>query len=173
MKQYLEAGRIINTRGIAGEIKVESYCDSPAVFGKLKSIWFDDSGKVSAKIVKAGVYDGYAYIKLEGVTSIEQAQKLKNRVIYADRNEIPKAKGSVFIADLIGLAVYDADTGVIYGKVEEVINRGASDIYRVVNGENEYLIPAVKEFVVGIDLEKGVALRPIACMIDAPEEVRE
>ena len=173
MKQYLEAGKIVNTRGIAGEIKVESYCDSPAVFGKLKKVYFDDAGKVSAKITKAGVYDGYAYLKLEGVTTIEQAQKLKNRVIFADRDEIPKAKGSVFIADLIGLAVYDADTGVNYGKVAEVINRGASDIYRIVNGEKEYLIPAVKEFVVGIDLEKGVALRPIEGMIDAAEEVRE
>ena len=173
MKQYLEAGKIVNTRGIAGEIKVESYCDTPNILAGLKRVFFDDEGKVSAEVNHGSVYAGYAYLKLCGVTTVEQAQKLKNRVLFADRGDLAVKKGSVFIADLIDLPVIDADKGIVYGKIAEVINRGASDIYRITNGENEYLLPAVKEFVVKIDTDAGVFVRPIPGMFDEAEEVRE
>lgn len=172
LKDYLEAGKIINKRGLAGELKIESYCDSPQAFCSFGRLYLSSDGTDMRKLRSAKLYGGYVYIKLEGVDSAEAADKLRGRLVYIHRADMELDKDSVFIDDILGLPVLDADTGVRYGTLEEVFNRGASDIYRVVNGENEYLIPAVGEFVIRIDPESGVYIRPIPGLIDNAEEIR-
>ncbi len=172
MKQYLEAGKIINKRGIKGELKVETYCDTPQALCALKKLYLDPAGKDGRAVLSAKVYKGCGYLLLEGVSTPEQADALRGRVLYADRGDLPLTEGSVFIDDLIGLPVYDTDTGTVYGKVKEVFNRGASDIYAISDGKNEYFVPAVKEFIIAVDTEKGIAVRPIAGMFDQAEEIR-
>lgn len=172
MKEFLEAGKIINKRGLAGELKVESYCDSPDVFCTLNKISLDENGNDIRKILSAKLYKEWVYLKIEGVTSAEGADCLRNKLIYVNRNDIDIDEDSVFIDDILGLDVIDADNGTVYGKLDEVFNRGASDIYRVINGDKEYLIPAVDEIVVEIDIEKGILIRPIPGLIDDAEEIR-
>ena len=96
--------------------------------------------------------------------SVEQAEKMRNTVLYLSRDDIELEEGEVFIADLIGLPVIDADTETVYGRISDVINTGASDIYVIKTENGEAMMPAVKEFVKDIDLDKGVLVKPIEGM---------
>lgn len=171
MKKYLEAGAVINKRGLKGELKVDSYCDSTEVFCTIKVLYLDENGEKPVKVLSAKEYKGFAYIMLEGITTPEQADRLRGTVLYADRDSIPIDDGGYFIDDLLGLTVYDADSGKIYGKVTEVFNSGASDIYTVNDGEKNYYLPAVDEFIVDVDFDKGIAVRPIPGIFDEAERV--
>ena len=124
-------------------------------------------------MLSAKLYNGYAYIRLEGVATAEEADRLRGKLLYIHRTDMELDKDSVFIDDILELPVLDADTGVTYGTLKEVFNRGASDIYRVVSAnKKEYLIPAVKDIVVRIDPNEGVFIRPIPGLIDDAEEIR-
>lgn len=173
IKEYLEAGKIINKRGLAGEMKIESYCDTPQAFCSFKHLYLSPDGKDIRKVLSAKLYNGYAYIRLEGVATAEEADRLRGKLLYIHRTDMELDKDSVFIDDILELPVLDADTGVTYGTLKEVFNRGASDIYRVMSAnKKEYLIPAVKDIVVRIDPNEGVFIRPIPGLIDDAEEIR-
>jgi 16S rRNA processing protein RimM len=105
-------------------------------------------------------------VTLEGIDSMEAAEKFKMTELYARREDIPVTEGSFFIEDLVGLEVFDADSGKKYGVVKSVDNFGASDIYTVKTPTGEFMIPVVEEYVPVIDLEKGIFIRPIEGMID-------
>ena len=171
MKQYLEVGSVINKRGLRGEVKIECYCDSPEVLCSIKELYLDSEGKKRIKVLSSNSYKGYVYIKFEGISNVEDADKLRGMTLYADRKSIPVDENRVFIDDIIGLQVYNADTGKIYGKLTEVFNHGASDVYTVSSGEKDYYIPAVPEFVVSVNVKKGIAVRPIPGMFDDAEEI--
>ena len=166
--QLLECGKVINTHGIAGKIKLESWCDSPEILASVGTLWTGDGkgGYLPMKVKSASVFKRFVIAEIAGIDSIEKAESLKGKTVFADRSDIPLEEGSYFIADLIGLDVYDADTGVRYGTVSEVFNAGASDIYTVSTDSGERMIPAVPEFIVSVDLEKGIAVKPIGGMFD-------
>ena len=171
MKQYLEACKIINVRGLKGEVKVDCFCDSPEVLCDIRTLYFDDNGKSPIKVIAAKPYKGFVYLTLESVDSVEKANALRNKTLFADRDDIPVDDGSFFIEDLIGLRVYDVDTKQEYGTVTDVFNRGASDIYTVTKDGNDYYLPAVEEFIVEIDLDEGISVRPIPGIFDEAEKV--
>lgn len=164
-KNYLECGKIINTHGIKGTLKVESWCDSPYVLADLERVFLEKNGTLKEyEVVDASVFKQFVLLDLEGIMTIEAAEKLKNQVIYLSRDDIELDEGEVFIADLIGLPVIDADSGVEYGKIADVMNTGASDIYVIKTPSGEAMMPAVKEFVKEVDLEKGIFVKPIEGM---------
>lgn len=166
-KQYLECGKIVNTHGIKGAIKLESWCDSPETLADLEYIYFKINGEyVEKRIISASVFKRHVIAYVEGINDIDNAAALKETVIYADRDDIPLEEGDYFITDLIGLPVIDADSGVEYGKISEVFNTGASDIYTVKTADGERMIPAVPEFIIEIDLERGIFVRPIEGMFN-------
>ena len=88
IKTYLEAGKIINKRGLAGELKIESYCDTPEAFCSFKHVYLAPDGTDVRKVLSAKLYNGYAYIRLEGVTTAEQADKLRGKSLYIHRNDM-------------------------------------------------------------------------------------
>lgn len=166
--RFLECGQIINTHGVAGKVKIDPWCDSPEVLCAVKEYAFlqkDGSFQIK-KVLSSSVQKRFVLAALEGVATPEEAEKLKGTVIYASRDAIPLPEGSFFIADLVGLPVYDADTGRLYGTVGDVFNAGASDIYTVKTPDGDRMIPAVDEFIISTDLEKGIAVRPIEGMFD-------
>lgn len=168
-EKYLEAGVIINKRGLAGELKVDSFCDSLEIFCSVPKFYLSPDGEKEMKVVSAKQYKGFAYIKLEGVSTVEEADSMRGKVLYALRDDIDISEGDIFIADLLGLPVYDSDSKVCYGKIEDVVNYGASDVYVIRNEGKEYLFPAVSEFIESIDLEKGVYITPIPGIFDDEE----
>ena len=97
---------------------------------------------------------------------MDKAIALKNVTLYADREDFTLEDGEYFITDIIGLDVIDSDNGKVYGKVKEIINRGASDIYVVDTPNGERMIPAVDEFIVNVDIQKGVTVKTIEGLLD-------
>ena len=164
-KSHLECGKIVNTHGVNGVVKAESWCDSPEILASLEKIFILENGKLKKyRIEGASVFKRFVLLQLAGVFTIEDAEKLREKVIYLERSDLELEEGEVFVADLIGLPVIDVDSGVEYGRISDVINTGASDIYVIATPSGEAMMPAVKEFVKNIDLEKGVFVRPIEGM---------
>ncbi len=167
LKKYLECGKIINTHGVAGAVKLESWCDTPAVLAKLKTVYFmRGESYVPVRVLHASVFKRFVLATLEGVDNIDAATALREQVVYAAREDLPIRKGDHFIADLVGLPVIDAESGVTYGVLDDVINTGASDIYVIKTERGERMMPAVPEFVKEIDLEKGIFVLPIEGMFE-------
>lgn len=170
--KYLECGRVINKRGIGGELKVECYCDSLKAVKNVKVLFTDADGKKPYNIISVKEYKGFLYIKLETVDSAEKADEMRGKLLFADRDDIIIEKDKFFIADLIGLDVIDYETKEVYGKISDIINYGASDIYVVSDGHNEYMLPAVEGMVVEKILDSHILIRPIPGIFDDAEEIR-
>lgn len=169
MKQYLEAGKIVNTHGTGGYVKIESWCDSPDILASLGTLYIQDTGGsfLPLNIAAASVHKHMTLTKFEDVDTVEKALHYKNTVVYARREDLPRQEGSHFVADLIGLPVIDADSGTVYGNLTDVTDNGANGVYEITkeDGTKAY-IPAVKEFVIETDILRGVFIRPIEGMLD-------
>ena len=150
-KQYIEAGRIVNTHGVAGEVKIEVWLDSPAFLRRFPRIFVEG---VEKKIVSGRVHKGFLIAKLEGTDDVNAAMALKERTITVDRGDVRLPKGTFFVQDILGARVVD-EQGKEIGTLTDVLERPAQNI-DVVQGETEHLIPAVPEFIRSIDAEAGV-----------------
>jgi 16S rRNA processing protein RimM len=165
--KYLECGKIVNTHGVRGAVKLEAWCDFPETLADLDYIYIkSEKGFEAKKVLSASVQKRHVIACIEGIADVDSAAALKGTVVYADREDIPLDDGDYFIIDLVGLPVIDVESGVEYGKVSDVFNAGASDIYTVRTANGERMIPAVPEFIINIDLEKGVFVKPIEGMFD-------
>ena len=164
---YLECGKIVNTHGIKGEIKVEPWCDSPEAFAALRRVFLKNGQEFACyRVVRASVFKQHVIVGLEGISDVDSAAVLKGQTLYAAREDFHLPEGTCFIADLIGLPVIDDGTGKEYGKLKEVINRGASDIYVIDTPDGERMMPAVTEFVKRVDDQNGIFISPIEGMFD-------
>lgn len=172
MKQaYLECGKIINTHGFRGTVKLESWCDAPEILAELDTLWFEKNGAyIPKRVLRASVFRQFVLMDLEGVVTEEAANALRNTVVFAAREDLPLGEGDVFIVDLIGLPVKDADSGAVLGQLKDVNTRGAHDLYIVKTPTGEHMVPAVPEFVVKIDTDDAVYIRPIPGLIDGGAE---
>ena len=148
---FLEAGQIVNTHGIRGEVKIVPWCDTPEFLCSFDTFYLDGA---PVKVESARAHKGNVIAKLAGVDDVNGAMRLKNKVISIDRSGVILPPGRHFIADLIGLEVREAESGRVLGKVEDVLTLPANEVY-VVKGEKEYLIPAVDEFLAETNLEGG------------------
>lgn len=161
-KQYLECAVIINTHGVRGDVKLESLCDSPEVLAALSRVFVRDKETYrEIKVNHASVFKQFVLASLEGVNDMDSAAAMKGTTLYASRDDFELEEGDYFIADLIGLPVIDNLNGTVYGKISDVINRGASDIYVVKTPAGERMMPVVEEFVKKVDLDNGVYVEPI------------
>ena len=164
---YIECGKIINTHGCHGGVKLESWCNTPEVLASLKSLYLLSGGNYTGhRVLRASVFRQFVVAELEGIADMDAALALKNTIVYARRSDIPLDEGEYFIADLIGLPVRDASTGKLYGTLKETINRGASDIYVVDTPDGDRMIPAVPEFIRNIDPDTEILVSPIEGMLD-------
>ena len=150
-KQYIEAGRIVNTHGVAGEVKIEVWLDSPQFLKSFKRCFIDER---EVKLLSARVHKGFLIAKLQGVEDVNAAMALKGRTVFIDRADARLPKGAFFLQDIIGASVVD-EQGREIGKLTDVMETPASNVY-VVKGEREHLIPAVPEFILSTDADNGI-----------------
>ena len=115
---------------------------------------------------RASIFKQFVLFELDGINDINVAELLKGTVIYADRNDIDIDEDDFFIADIIGLPVIDIESGENIGKLSDVLNLGASDLYEINTKNGKKLIPAVPEFIKEIDLERGIFVALIEGMLD-------
>lgn len=165
--QLLECGRIINTHGVRGGLKLESWCDTPNDLASLEKVFLKKGEEyICHKVKRASIFKQFVLFELEGIADINTAEMLKGSVVYADRDDISIDEDAFFIADIIGLPVIDLATGDEIGKLSDVLNLGASDLYEINTKSGKKLIPAVPEFIKEIDLEKGIFVALIEGMLD-------
>ncbi len=149
-KRYLEAGKIVSTHGVRGEVKVLPWADSPEFLLRFDTFYLEGNRAVSVE--HSRVQKTCVLLKLRGVDTVEDAQTLRGKVLSIRRDDPKLPKDTVFIADLIGLPV--RCEGRELGTLTEVLTMPASDVW-VVRGEHEYMIPNVPAFVPEVDPSKG------------------
>ncbi|MFQ9977478.1 ribosome maturation factor RimM [Clostridium cadaveris] len=158
MKEYMTVGQITKPHGVRGEVKVYPLTDDVRRFRKLKSCIIDD--KV-VEITWCKLQADRVILKLQGVDTVEDAERMRNKYIKVERKDAVKLpRNSYFIIDLIGCKVYDSEERYI-GELTDVIKTGSNDVYEV-KGEKEILIPALKEIVYSVDVEeKKIIIKPV------------
>ena len=150
-KEFLEGGQIINTHGIKGEVKIDSWCDTPEVLAGIKTIYIDGTPR---RVRSARVHKNCVIAFLDGVNDVDTAMTLKGKVIQVARSAVKLPEGQVFMADLIGLKVLNAENGTELGTLADILTPSVQKVY-VVSGEREILIPAVDEFIDEINVDGG------------------
>lgn len=165
---YPECGKIINTHGCHGGVKVEPWCDSPEVFTSLPGVYLREGATMRfLRIKSASVLSGrFACAELEGVDTMEAAEALKGTVLYADRRDLQLPDDVLLIAEMKGMKVWNVHTGALLGTLADVIHLGATDIYVIRTATGEAMVPAVPEFVKRVDEQEGIFLAPIEGMFD-------
>lgn len=166
LSDYTAIGKIINTRGIKGEVKIFPMTSVFKRFSDLKSVYIgEDLTLYEISNVK---YDNrFVYLKFKGYDNINDVIRLKENNIYIkDEERIPLDDDTFFISDLIGCKVYDM-TNAYIGEVKDVIENPIHDLYVVVNNNKESLIPAISIFVKKVDIDKKVIkIDPIEGLIN-------
>lgn len=167
MKQYLEVGKIVNTHGVRGEMKMQLWCDGVEFLKELSTLYLDSNGNKEVKLSSVRAQKDLALIKLEGIDSIEKAQEMKNKVLYCNRDEAVIEEGANFVQDLIGCYVINAETEEEYGQIKDVINHGSCDIYDIESWGKHTLIPAIPDIIKEINIEyKVVKIIPMKGLFD-------
>lgn len=165
MDEYIQVGKISSLHGVKGEVKVVPLTDDIRRYDELKEVYMGID-KELVKIKKVSYMKGQVAVKFEGVDSVKDAEKILNSFLWVRREEAKKADDAFFIFDIIGLEVYDVESNYI-GKVKDVLQTGANDVYVVKDEEKEYLIPAVKSIVKSIDIAgKKMAIDPIEGLLE-------
>ncbi len=155
MKQYLEIGKIVSVFGLKGEVKVQPWCDTPDFLCEFDTLYWKSGTPVN--VVHSRVQKNIVVMKLEGCDTVEEAQKLRGRVLYMDRDDVELEEGAYFVQDLIGLKVVDAETGEEYGALAEVSETGANDVYHLRRPDGTMCyIPAIPDVVKETDIEGGI-----------------
>lgn len=151
-KTFIETGKIVNTHGIVGEVKVLPWSDSPEFLLEFDTFYFDGQ---AVKVKSARVHKQNVLILFEGVSDINDAMRLKDKVLSIKREDAKLPEGKHFIADLYGLQVREADSGKVLGEIADILTPSTQSIYVVRGGEREYLIPAVDAFVLETNVAEG------------------
>lgn len=165
-KEYLEAGKIVTTHGIRGEVKIMPYTDTPELLAEFDRL-FIGKNKDELSIEHSRVFKNMVIAKIEGVDTPEAAEKLRNKLLYMHRDDLELDEDTYFIQDLIGIEVSDADTGQVYGKIDDVMQTGANDVYVIKGQDREYLVPAIADVVISTDIDKNIMfIRPLDGLFD-------
>ena len=142
---FIEAGEIVNTHGVRGEIKMLPWLDSPE---DMRGFTRCRIGGKDYAITACRVQNTCNLLKLEGVDTMEAAQALRGKTVTLYREDMDE--DVIFAGDLIGMEVFSQAKRI--GELTQVLDYPGNQVY-VVKGEREYMLPAVKEFILSTDLE--------------------
>lgn len=163
--EKIKIGKIVNTVGLKGEVKVYNYSDSIEIYETIESIYVEDRLTV---IENVRAQKNMVILKLEGADNRNAAEALRGKDLYITEDDLPELpEGQYYVRDLIGMSVTEED-GNLLGHVTDVLQNTAQDIFEV-ESENgkKLLIPKVDQFVLDIDAEKReITVRLIEGMLD-------
>ncbi len=150
MQDKFEIGKIVNTFGIKGEVKVIPYTDDIEQFKKIKNIYVNND---VMEIESVRYHKNTIILKFKGIDTMNDAENIRNSILKIQRTKKKLPQNTYYITDLIGVDVY-TDEDKLLGKVKDIYNTGANDIYIVETSENkEILLPAIKEVIKKVDIE--------------------
>ncbi|MBQ9162331.1 MAG: 16S rRNA processing protein RimM [Clostridia bacterium] len=167
LSPYLECGKIINTHGIKGAVKIDPWTDTPKDFLDFKRVFLKSADAYrEVRVLHSSVFKQFIICELEGVCDMDAAETMKNKLLYAAREDFNLAEGQYFLADIEGVDVIDDRDGKRLGVLEEILPGAASAIYAVRTDNGQVLVPAVPEFVKDVCPGEFVRIRPIDGMFD-------
>ena len=167
IKKFLETGKIVGTHGVKGMVRVQPWCDSPEFLKQFKHFYADKNGENRLDVTAVQPHGNVVLMAVKGVDTIEKAEALRNKVIYINRKDVKLPKDRYFIDDLIGCTVKDADTEKVLGVLSEISSTGANDVWHIKEDDKEYLVPAIDEVIVSVDVEnESVIIRPLKGIFD-------
>lgn len=146
--EFIEAGEIVSTHGVKGEIKVLPWSDGPDFLVDFSRVRIDG---IDYQVEICRIQKTCNLLKLKGIDSIESAQKLRGKTIEIYRSDV--SDELIFAAELFGMQV--VSDGSIIGSITDVLDYPGNKVY-VVEGDYKYMIPAVKEFVLSTDLDANI-----------------
>lgn len=163
--EFLEIGKVVNTHGIRGELKVQPWCDDPTIYDELEYIYI---GGEKYNITRSRFHKNCEILAVEGIDNINDAELLRNRTVTVEREmlgELPD--GRYYIVDIIGLEVRLSAGGVL-GVIDDVIKTGSNDVYQVAReGKKPVLIPAIDDVIDEVNIDGGyVVITPLKGLID-------
>ncbi|MCL2368891.1 MAG: ribosome maturation factor RimM [Oscillospiraceae bacterium] len=152
-KDYLEAGKIVNTHGVRGEVKIQPWADSPAFLQDFDTLYID--GK-PVKLISSRIHKQSLIAVLENVTDIDAAIAMKNKMVYIRRADAKLPPGHFFIQDILGLSVID-EAGTPIGALKEVLPLPRGEVYVIAkaDGTGAHMVPNHPEFILEKNLDKG------------------
>lgn len=168
MKQFLETAKIVATHGVRGEVRCQYFCDSAEFLCEFDELYLDKKGEKPVEISRAYPHKNVVIMKIDGIDTVEDAQKLIGKTLYMNRDDVELDEDVYFIQDIIGLVVKDIDSGEVYGKISDVYQNGATDVYSI-KKENgaELMFPYIDEVVKKIDIEAGeMLIKPLEGLFD-------
>lgn len=173
---YLECGKIINTHGCRGDLKVDPWMDSPEAFCELERVFVGDH-KVERRVLRTSVMQGrFILLALEGVDNMDAAEALRNVTLYAAREDFNLDEGQYFLSDIIGVDVFDAREGregQKLGVLTEILPGSSVPVYAIQTEKGQVLVPGVPAFVKDVIPGESISIAPIAGMFDDDaDEVR-
>ncbi len=153
-EKRIEVGQIVGVHGIAGEVKIQHWCDDATVFLNLKKVWFNGAWH---QLHTPRQHKNIILCKLECVADRNAAEQLRMCVLEADRAQLPPLpEGRYYICDLIGLQVI-TDTGRVLGTLSDVLETGSNQVYEVTSPDKKkYYLPAIESVILDTDLNSGV-----------------
>ncbi len=155
MKDYITIGQIVRAAGIRGEVKVKPLTDDPNRFRQLRTVYI---GGRPYRIEALRLDGDFVYLRFSGISDRNTAETLKDEFIEIDRvNSVALEEGSYFIADIIGCNLYMSD-GESFGKVTEVNQYGAADVFTAFDGVKTVRFPFLKKMIVKVDVENSVII---------------
>lgn len=168
MKQrFLECGRIVAVHGLRGDVRVQPWGGSANELCEFEAL-FLNKGEQRVEVENARVQKNVVLLKLAGVDNVEQAQQMRGKVLYIDREQDSLAEGQFYVQDLLGMRVVDADSGTLYGELCDVTGTGANDVYHIRFADGSVkLAPAIPQVVLSVDPDGGeMRIRPLAGLFD-------
>lgn len=149
----IEIGKIVNTHGIRGEVKIQPWCDDPYIFDEFEYLIID--GK-KYDIIKNRIHKNCQIVQLDGIMNMNDAELMRNKIVMIERNAFDLPDGRYFVTDIEGLTVRE-ESGRVLGVVDEVIKTGSNDVYSLKDTFNNkpILIPVIDEVIIETNIQEG------------------
>jgi len=151
-------GKVVATHGIKGQLRIAVFSGEFETILSLSSMMLKgpDGGMESFEVAESAVHGKRILVTLKGYGSIKQVLHLVGRELYVTREQMPVlAEGEFYWCDLLGLTVI-TEGGENLGLLADIIATGSNDVYVVKNDKREYLIPALEDVVLDINLDDGI-----------------
>lgn len=156
MVEYLQVGKIVNTHGVKGEMKLIPLTDDPRRFDELKWAYIEKDGQLRKhSILDVKYIKGSVMIKFSDIESMSEAEQYKECFVLVDReNAVKLPEDSFFICDIVGCSIFD-ENGILLGELTKVLQTGSNDVYVVKDKSGkEILIPALKSVVRKVSVDQ-------------------
>lgn len=163
-KDFLEAGKVVGTHGVKGDVRFQPWSDDSSFLNNIKTVYLTD--KTPLSIVSAKPHGNIIIVSFKDVNSIEEAEKLRNKIVLVKRDDLKIPEGRYFIDEIISSNVYNKNDELL-GVLTDVSKTGANDVWHITRNDKEYLVPAIESVVISVDIDsERIVIDPMEGIFD-------